>query len=42
MGKLFDEIDAKLASWIEAQPLWFVATAPLAEAGHVNVSPARP
>lgn len=39
MGKLFDEIDAKLASWIEAQPLWFVATAPLAEGGHVNVSP---
>lgn len=39
MGKLFDEIDAALAAWIEAQPLWFVATAPLAESGHVNVSP---
>lgn len=39
MGKLFDEIDATLAAWIEAQPLWFVATAPLAESGHVNVSP---
>ncbi len=39
MGKLFEEIDTKLAAWIEAQPLWFVATAPLAETGHVNVSP---
>lgn len=39
MGKVFDEIDVKLASWIEAQPLWFVATAPLSENGHVNVSP---
>jgi hypothetical protein len=39
MGKLFEEIDEKLAAWIEAQPLWFVATAPLAETGHVNVSP---
>lgn len=39
MGKLFDEIDTTLAAWIEAQPLWFVATAPLAESGHVNVSP---
>ncbi|QJU55212.1 pyridoxamine 5'-phosphate oxidase family protein [Herbiconiux sp. KACC 21604] len=39
MGKLFDEIDDTLATWIEAQPLWFVATAPLAQDGHVNVSP---
>ncbi|WP_405374429.1 MULTISPECIES: pyridoxamine 5'-phosphate oxidase family protein [unclassified Microbacterium] len=39
MGKLFEGIDATLAAWIEAQPLWFVATAPLAETGHVNVSP---
>lgn len=39
MGTLFDEIDDKLATWIEAQPLWFVATAPLADDGHVNVSP---
>ena len=39
MGKLYDEIDSRLAAWIEAQPLWFVATAPLAADGHVNVSP---
>jgi len=37
MGKLFDRIDDDLAAWIAAQPLWFVATAPLAAAGLVNV-----
>ena len=39
MGKVFDCIDQSLASWIKAQPVWFVATAPLAQDGHVNVSP---
>ena len=39
MGKVFDGIDPELARWIAAQPLWFVATAPLAGDGHVNVSP---
>lgn len=39
MGKIYDGIDESLASWIAAQPLWFVATAPLAADGHVNVSP---
>ena len=39
MGKVFDGIDETLAAWIEAQPMWFVATAPLAADGHVNVSP---
>ena len=39
MGKIFDEIDEKLAAWIERQHLFFVATAPLAADGHVNVSP---
>ena len=39
MGKVFDGIDEALASWITAQPVWFVATAPLASDGHVNVSP---
>ena len=39
MGKVLDTIDDKLAGWIEAQHLFFVATAPLAEDGHVNVSP---
>ncbi|MEJ7630769.1 MAG: pyridoxamine 5'-phosphate oxidase family protein [Nocardioidaceae bacterium] len=42
MGKVFDGIDEVLASWIRAQPVWFVATAPLAADGHVNVSPRGP
>ena len=39
MGKTYDGIDDELAAWLTAQPLWFVATAPLAGDGHVNVSP---
>ena len=39
MGKVYDEIDETLAAWIERQQLFFVATAPLAADGHVNVSP---
>lgn len=39
MGKTYDEIDARLAGWIRAQRLFFVATAPLAGDGHVNCSP---
>jgi predicted pyridoxine 5'-phosphate oxidase superfamily flavin-nucleotide-binding protein len=39
MAKIYDGIDAKMARWIEAQPLFFVATAPLDADGMVNVSP---
>jgi hypothetical protein len=39
MGKVYEEIDEKLAAWLGRQRLFFVATAPLAEDGHVNVSP---
>ncbi|HEV2147442.1 MAG TPA: pyridoxamine 5'-phosphate oxidase family protein [Longimicrobiaceae bacterium] len=39
MAKLFDEITPELRDFIARQPLFFVATAPLAEAGHVNLSP---
>ena len=39
MGKVFDGIDEPLQAWIAAQPMWFVATAPLAGDGHVNLSP---
>ena len=39
MGKVYDEIDAKLRAWIEQQHLFFVASAPLAADGPVNVSP---
>ena len=39
MGKVYSEIDEKLAAWLLRQQLFFVATAPLAADGHVNVSP---
>jgi len=39
VGKVFDGIDAALEAWIAAQPVFFVATAPLAADGHVNLSP---
>ncbi len=37
--KLHDKLDSELQQWIAQQPLFFVATAPLAANGHVNVSP---
>jgi len=42
MGKVFDEIDEKLAAWIERQRMFFVGTAPSGDTGHVNVSPKGP
>lgn len=33
------EIDAGLAAWIAAQPVYFLASAPLAGDGHINLSP---
>ena len=42
VGKVYDGIDRKLEAWISEQPLFFVATAPLSEGGHVNVSPKGP
>lgn len=39
MGSIYDGIDDTLATWIGAQHLFFVATAPLSGEGHVNVSP---
>ena len=42
MGKVFDEIDAKLAAWIGQQALFFVGTAPSGADGHANVSPKGP
>ncbi|MDT7550836.1 MAG: hypothetical protein QOE84_3230 [Actinomycetota bacterium] len=35
----YDGIDDDLAAWIDAQPMWFVGTAPLSGDGRVNVSP---
>lgn len=39
MGKVHDAIGPRLRAFIEAQPLFFVATAPLSDQGRVNVSP---
>jgi predicted pyridoxine 5'-phosphate oxidase superfamily flavin-nucleotide-binding protein len=39
MGKGHDEIDDDLRTFIEAQRMFFVATAPLDAGGHVNLSP---
>ncbi len=39
MAKVYEGVDDDLAAWVAEQPMWFVATAPLAADGHVNVSP---
>ncbi|MEU6867393.1 pyridoxamine 5'-phosphate oxidase family protein [Streptomyces sp. NPDC046876] len=39
MGKLHDRIDGRLRAFIEEQPIFFTATAPLAADGHINLSP---
>jgi len=39
MAKLYDHITDDLAAFVRAQPLFFVATAPLAAEGHINLSP---
>ncbi|HVR33803.1 MAG TPA: pyridoxamine 5'-phosphate oxidase family protein [Acidimicrobiia bacterium] len=39
MGAVRQVIDDELREWIERQPVFFVASAPLAGDGHVNLSP---
>src|SRR5256885_1548491 len=39
MGKVMEEISGELAEFIRAQRVFFVATAPLSQNGHVNLSP---
>ncbi|PHS27785.1 MAG: pyridoxamine 5'-phosphate oxidase [Robiginitomaculum sp.] len=39
MGKSFDQLNDGLITFIKAQKMFFVATAPLSADGHVNVSP---
>jgi len=39
MGSTHPGIDARMAGFVSAQPVFFVATAPLDGAGHVNCSP---
>jgi hypothetical protein len=42
MGRIYDGIDERQASWIAAQPMFFVGTAPSGDGGHINVSPKGP
>ena len=42
MATLYDEITDKLAEWIARQRMFFVATAPSGDSGHVNCSPKGP
>lgn len=39
MGKLYEEITPELATWLKAQHMFFVGTAPLVADGFVNCSP---
>lgn len=39
MAEVYSEIDDRLSQWMQAQKVFFVATAPLSAAGHVNCSP---
>jgi len=39
MGKLHERIEGRLRDFVDRQHVFFVATAPLAADGHVNVSP---
>jgi hypothetical protein len=39
MSSTYDEITPELSAWIAAQHLFFVATAPLSQDGHINCSP---
>lgn len=39
MGRCYEEVSGSLAAFILAQPMFFVATAPLSADGHVNCSP---
>jgi hypothetical protein len=39
MAQVIDGINAELGTWLMAQPIFFVATAPLSADQHVNCSP---
>ncbi|GGR30041.1 pyridoxamine 5'-phosphate oxidase [Streptomyces cinereoruber] len=39
MGKTYERIEGRLRAFIEEQPVFFTATAPLSGDGHVNLSP---
>lgn len=39
MGRLFEEINDTMKEFLESSPVFFVATAPTGDDGHINVSP---
>jgi hypothetical protein len=39
VAKIFERIDDQMAAWLTAQPMFVVATAPLAADGLINASP---
>lgn len=39
MAKVFTRLDRSLTRFVQKQPMFFVATAPSGDEGHVNVSP---
>lgn len=39
MGDTFERIDDRIRQWMDRQQMFFVGTAPLAQDGHVNLSP---
>lgn len=39
MGRTYESIEETLAEWLQAQPVFFVSTAPLSADGLVNCSP---
>lgn len=39
MGKVYEQIDEKLAEWIRQQHIFFVSTAPRSDDGLINCSP---
>jgi hypothetical protein len=42
MGRVYEAITDHQREWVARQPMFFVASAPLAANGHVNVSPKGP
>ena len=39
MGKVYESIDSNIKGWLQKQPMFFIATSPLSEDGHINLSP---
>ena len=37
MGKVYPEIDEKIAEWVGRQKMFFVSTAPLSESGLIKL-----